>query len=303
MVNWLEQHRLALRLILGRFVRAPFSSLLAMLVIGVALSLPLSLYALVGNIKALAGNVKLEPQITLFMTPGASADSARRIEMQLKELKAIRHFRFVPRDDALQELLKNTGLTDAAAGLDRNPLPDAFVIEPQSANPDELEGLRNALLKLPKVDGVLLDAVWAKRLNAMVSLGRDIVLILAVLLGFALLVITGNTVRLQILSQREEIEISTLIGATDAFIRRPFLYHGILQGLGGGLAAWLVVSLGLQLLNAGIGDLAKLYGAQFLIRPIDTTGILGLLVFSSALGWLGAFLAVQRHLRKIETKP
>ena len=303
MVNWLEQHRLALRLILGRFAHAPFSSLLAMLVIGVALSLPLSLYALVGNIKALAGNVKLEPQITLFMAPGASADSARQVEAQLKGLKAIRQFHFAPRDKALQDLLQNTGLTDVAAGLDHNPLPDAFVIEPQNANPDELEGLRNTLLKLPKVDGVLLDAVWAKRLNAMVSLGRDIILILSVLLGFALLVITGNTVRLQILSQREEIEISTLIGATDAFIRRPFLYHGILQGLGGGLAAWLVVSLGLQLLNVGIGDLAKLYDARFLIRPIDPRGILSLLAFSSALGWLGAFLAVERHLRKIETKP
>ncbi|HUW51154.1 MAG TPA: permease-like cell division protein FtsX [Sulfuricella sp.] len=302
MTNWLGQHRHALGLVLGRFARAPFSSLLAMLVIGVALSLPLGLYALVGNIKALAGNVKLEPQITLFLTPGASADDARQIESQLKELKAVRQFRFIPRDRALQELLQNTGLTDVAAGLDRNPLPDAFVIEPQSANPVELESLRSELAKLPKVDFVQLDALWAKRLNAMVSLGRDIVLILAVMLGSALMVITGNTVRLQILSQRDEIEISTLIGATDAFIRRPFLYHGLLQGLGGGLAAWLIVSLGLQLLNAGIGDLAKLYAAQFLIRPINPRDILSLLAFSSALGWLGAFLAVGRHLQKMETK-
>ncbi|MDD5240339.1 MAG: permease-like cell division protein FtsX [Sulfuricella sp.] len=302
-MNWLAQHRLALGLVIGRLARTPFSSLLAMLVIGVALSLPLSLYTLVGNIKAVAGSAKLEPQITLFLTPGASADSVRQIESQLKKLNTVGQFRFIPRDRALRELLQDTGLTDVAAGLDRNPLPDAFIIEPQSADPGELESLRDALLELPKVDNVLLDTVWAKRLNAMVSFGRDVVLILAGLLGFALLVITGNTVRLQILSQRDEIEISTLIGATDAFIRRPFLYHGLLQGLGGGLAAWLIVSLGLQLLNASIGDLAKLYAAQFLLQPIDPKDILSLLAFSSALGWFGAFLAVGRHLRKIEVKP
>ncbi len=299
-MNWLNQHRLALALILGRFAHAPFSSLLAMIVFGVALSLPLGLYTLIENIKVVAGNVRLEPQITVFLSPGADAVSARQVEARLKELNAVKQFRFIQRDQALQELLQSTGLVDVAAGLERNPLPDAFVIEPQSINPDELKNLRNDLMKLPKVDKVLLDTAWAERLNAMVRLGRDATLILAALLGFALVVITSNTIRLQILSQREEIEISTLIGATDAFIRRPFLYHGVLQALGGGLAAWLIVSLGLQLLNVGIVDLAKLYAAQFHLLPLGAGDILGLLLFSSLLGWLGAFLAVGRHLRRIE---
>lgn len=301
-MNWLGQHRLALGLILGRFAHAPFSGLLAMLVFGVALSLPLGLYTLIENVKLVAGNVRLEPQITVFLSPRADADSARQVESRLKELNAIKQFHFIPRDRALQELLQSTGLVDVAAGLERNPLPDAFVVEPKSINPEELGNLRKDLTKLPKVDKVLLDTAWAERLNAMVRLGRDITLILAVLLGFALVVITGNTIRLQILSQREEIEISTLIGATDAFIRRPFLYHGVLQGLGGGLAAWLIVSLGLQLLNVGIADLAKLYAAQFRLLPLGTGNILGLLLFSSLLGWLGAFLAVGRHLSRIEPR-
>lgn len=298
-MNWLSQHRLALALILGRFAQAPFSGLLAMVVFGVTLSLPLGLYTLIGNVKAVAGNVRLEPQITVFLSPGADADSTRQVESRLKELNAIEQFRFIPRDQALQELLQSTGLVDVAAGLERNPLPDAFVIEPENINPVELKKLRGDLMKLPKVDKVLLDTAWAERLNAMTRLGRDITLILAVLLGFALVVITSNTIRLQILSQREEIEISTLIGATDAFIRRPFLYHGVLQGLGGGLAAWLIVSLGLQLLNVGIADLAKLYAAQFRLLPLDAKEILSLLLFASLLGWLGAFLAVGRHLRRI----
>jgi cell division transport system permease protein len=298
-MNWLSQNRLALGLILGRFVHAPFSGLLAMVVFGVTLSLPLGLYTLIENVKAVAGNVRLEPQITVFLSPGADADSTRQVESRLKELNAIEQFRFIPRDQALQDLLQSTGLVDVAAGLERNPLPDTFVIEPENINPGELKKLRSDLMKLPKVDKVLLDTAWAERLNAMTRLGRDVTLILAVLLGFALVVITSNTIRLQILSQREEIEISTLIGATDAFIRRPFLYHGVLQGLGGGLAAWLIVSLGLQLLNVGIADLAKLYAAQFRLLPLDAKEILSLLLFASLLGWLGAFLAVGRHLRRI----
>ncbi|MHB1291799.1 MAG: permease-like cell division protein FtsX [Sulfuricella sp.] len=300
MMNWLSQHRLALGLILGRFAHAPFSSLLAMIVFGVTLSLPLGLYTLIDNVKLVAGNVRLEPQLTVFLSPGADADSAKQVESRLKKLNAIKQFRFIQRDQALQELLQSTGLVDVAVGLERNPLPDAFVIEPQIINPGELENLRNDLMKLPKVDKVLLDTAWAERLNAMLRLGRDVTLILAVLLGFALVVITGNTIRLQILSQREEIEISTLIGATDAFIRRPFLYHGVLQGLGGGLAAWLIVNLGLQLLNVGIADLAKLYATQFRLLPLGAGYILGLLLFSSLLGWLGAFLVVGRHLSRIE---
>lgn len=299
-MNWLSQHRLALALILRRFAHAPFSGLLTMIVLGVTLSLPLGLYTLIENVKFVAGNVRLEPQITVFLSPGANTDIVKQVESRLKELNAIKQFRFIPRDQALQELLQNTGLVDVAVGLERNPLPDAFVIEPKNINPGELENLHKTLAKLPKVDKVLLDTSWAERLNAMARLGRDVTMLLAVLLGFALVVITSNTIRLQILSQREEIEVSTLIGATDAFIRRPFLYHGVLQGLGGGLAAWLVVSLGLYLLNDSIAGLAKLYAAQFHLLPLGAHDILSLLLFSSLLGWVGAFLAVGRHLRRIE---
>lgn len=299
-MNWLGQHRRALGLILSRLVSAPSSGLLTMIVIGVALSLPLGLYTLVENARTLGGNLKMEPQITLFLSPGASAEIARQVETRLKESRAIRQFRFIPRDQALQELLQSTGLTDVAAGLDKNPLPDAFVIEPKNLNPDELENLRSELARLPKVDFVQLDALWAKRLNAMLRLGRDIALLLAALLGFALVAVISNTIRLQILSQRDEIEIGKLIGATDAFIRRPFLYHGALQGLSGGVAAWLIVSLGLNFLNLGVDELARLYGAHFLLRSPDINTITILLLTSTLLGWIGAFLSVGRHLRQIE---
>jgi cell division transport system permease protein len=301
-VSALAQHPLALGRVLRRLAREPWSSLLTLIVIGVALSLPLGLYALVDNVRLLAGRLNVEPQITVFMAANAGADSARQIEARLKAMDGIRQLRFIPRDQALQELLQGAGLGDVAAGLERNPLPDAFVIEPRVSAPAALEKLRDELAKLPRVDNVQLDTIWAKRLGGIVRLGRDIALLLALLLGFALVAITSNTIRLQILSQREEIEVSKLIGATDAFIRRPFLYHGLLQGLVGGLAAWLIVSLGLLFLNAGIGDLAQLYGAQFSLQGPGGGAILGLLLFSALLGWLGAFLAVGQHLRQIEPR-
>ena len=213
-MNWLEQHRLALGLILRRFARSPLSSLLAMMVIGVALSLPLGLYTLVDNTRSLAGNVKIQPQITVFLSPGASAGSAREIEARLKEKHAIRQFRFIPRDQAMQELLQSAGLADVAAGLDKNPLPDAFVIETLSTNPAELESLRNGLLKLPKVDSVLLDTVWAKRLNGMLRLGRDIALLLA----------AGDTFRaaareqLQVWGERNNVTVITQAGHDSAAV-------------------------------------------------------------------------------------
>lgn len=298
-MNAFAQHRLALGLILRRFAREPWSSLLTLCVIGVALSLPLGLYALVDNVRTLAGRLSVEPQITVFMATNASADSARQVESQIKAMAGIQRLRFIPRDQALQELLQSAGLADVTAGLERNPLPDALVIEPHSSDPVALEKLRDELAKLPKVDHVQLDSAWAKRLGGMVRLGRDVALLLAALLGFALVVVTSNTIRLQILSQREEIEISKLIGATDAFIRRPFLYHGLLQGLLGGLAAWLIVQLGLAFLNLGIADLARLYGSEFHLHGPAGADFLGLLLFAGLLGWLGAFLAVGQHLRQI----
>jgi cell division transport system permease protein len=300
MGNWLAQHRLALGVTLRRLARAPFSSLLTMTVIGVALSLPVGFYVLLENITLVAGSVRSEPEITLFLATGAGSEAARDIEARLKAEPEVREFRFIPRDQALQELIRDSGLEDAAAGLEKNPLPDAFVVHPRSAESATVEKLRDRLKQLPQVEAAMLDSAWVKRLNAIIALGQNFALILAALLGFALVAVTGNTIRLQVLSQREEIEVSKFIGATDTFIRRPFLYHGTLQGLGGGLAAWGIVTAGGYLLNAGVTDLARLYGVDFRLAPLGLWNGLGLLAFSGMLGWLGAFVAASEHLRRVE---
>lgn len=275
---------------------AQLSNLLTALVIGIALSLPAGLYAVIDNLRQISG-ADAESQITLFLQSSASQADAADLANRLRQMKGIEKAEFVAKDAALKDLVKSAGIEDLAATLERNPLPDAFVVHPKSNDPAELEALRAELQQLPKVDTAQLDSAWAKRFYALLQVGRHGVLILAGLLAVALLAIIGNTIRLQILTLRDEIEVSTLIGATDAFIRRPFLYAGALQGLLGGLVAWLVVAGSLLLLDSSVADLARQYGAGFRLHlpgPVDT---LVLLAGSALLGWAGAFVAVGRHLR------
>lgn len=296
MSTWLIQHRAALAGVLRHFARTPFASLLTTLVIGVALSLPAGLYALLVNVQSLAAHAHGEPQITVVLAAGANGEELRA---RLAKREDVGEATFIPRDQGLRELNRDMGLTDVTAGLEKNPLPDVITIRPASANAVAIARLGEELRKTPKVEEVLLDEAWVKRLHAILDLGREGVTLLAVLLGFALVVITGNTIRLQILSQREEIEVSSLIGATDAFVRRPFLYHGFLQGCAGGAVAWGVVAGIFRLLNGAIGRLAGLYDLNFQLALPAAPDILALIVFAAVLGWLGAYLAVGRHLRDV----
>lgn len=294
---WLTHHRLAFAHVMRQMARTPFASLLTMLVIGVALSLPAGLYALLNNIEQLATQARGEPQITLVLAATANAEAVGKLQTQLKNNRDIAEFHFISRDQGLQELSKNSGLGDLTAGLEKNPLPDVFTVRPAAHDPEAIGHLQRELQQLPKVEAVLLDEIWVKRLHALLGLGQKAVLILSALLGFALIVITGNTIRLQILSQREEIEVSKLIGATDPFVRRPFLYYGAVQGFAGGVIAWLIVAGTFHLLNAGIDKLAGLYALNFHLTTPVGPDLLSLLFFATVLGWLGAYLSVSQHLR------
>jgi len=295
-------HRQAVALVLRQFARAPVATFLTMLVIGVSLSLPAGLYSLLKNVNELARMARGEPQITLVLAANANSGAIDEIRSHLKNRGDIAEFRFISRDQALQELSKNAGLGDITAGLEKNPLPDIFTIRPAHREVESIVRLQQELQALPKVDAALLDEAWVKRLEALLGLGQKAVLILAMLLGFALVAITGNTIRLQILSARDEIEVSKLIGATDPFVRRPFLYHGALQGLCGGILAWAIVVATFQLLNGNVRILADLYSLNFHLTIPDAQDILGLLLFAALLGWLGAYLSVGRHLREIEPR-
>jgi cell division transport system permease protein len=285
-----------------RMFASPLAGILNILVIGIALSLPAGMYVLLQNAQGLVAQLSGTPQISLFMNIDAKADDIDRLRKHLDQHPAIARIEFVARAQALEQLKQSTGLADVIGGLNQNPLPDAFIVYPKSGAAQSLDGLRMELAKLAKVEKVQLDSAWAYKLEAMLKFGRMIVLILASLLSLALIAITFNTIRLQILTQRDEIEVAKLIGATNAFIRRPFLYFGATQGLLGGIMAWLIISISLLLLNHQLNSLSQLYANQFVLHPLSLGDSLTLLMFSMYLGWLGAWLSVTRHLSQIEPR-
>ena len=302
MKNWFGQHIRVLLFTLRRLRATPLSSLLNIVVIGIALSLPAGMYVLLKNVQSLAEQAVGKPQISVFLSMDASQDDITRIGKQLRQHQAIRLVELVPRDLALEQLKQSTGLADVVGGMAQNPLPDAYIIYPKTPTPQALEALRDELQKWPKLETVQLDSAWAHKLAAMLKFGQLAAFILAMLLSFALVAVTFNTIRLQILTQRDEIEVSRLIGATNAFIRRPFLYFGLLQGLLGGLAAWLIILLSMTLLNFSLSGLTQLYASNFTLPPPSLGDSLTLLLFSVYLGWLGAWLSVSQHLGQIEPR-
>jgi cell division transport system permease protein len=290
---WLRQHRQALAAALARL------GVLNALVIGVALSLPAGGYAVLESLRPLAGRVAFDSQVSVFLSPQARRTDAEALGKTLRADPRIERLRFVPREEALKELSAVQGMPEVIAALGSNPLPDAFVV---TAKGESLEQLASDLGKLPGVAHVQADAAWAKRLAALAGIGRLALWLLSALLGIGLVAVTFNTIRLQILTQREEIEVSKLIGATDAYIRRPFYYLGLVQGLAGGIVAIGIVAGGLALLNREVHSLAESYGSGFRFAYLPLGDALAIVAFAGFLGWLGAQLSVVRHLREIEPR-
>lgn len=300
MKTWLRQHRQALVSALVKLAAQKPAAALNALVIGIALSLPSGGYALLSSLRAVAQGISLEPQLSVFLRPEVKRPEADALAARLKADARVRETRFIPREQALKELQATEGLAEVVSALNRNPLPDAFVLRPRSTEAGALETLARDLRALPAVAHVQVDSAWARRLGAIAGTARLAIALLATLLSFGLVAITFNTIRLQILTQRAEIEISRLIGATDGFIRRPFFYLGALQGLAGGLVALAILWGSLAALNTGVTEVAASYGSSFRLAFLEPADALALVIFSSALGWMGAFLSVSRYLREIE---
>ena len=293
-----SQHVAALRGALRRFFTSPLNTFLSLLVIGIALALPSAGWVALENLRALAGNTSGAQQISIFMDVDAGKKDAAEIESRLRE-GSPGAWRFVSREDALKNMQSSEGMAEIIASLPKNPLPDAFIVEPSDTGPEALERLAKSFSEWPKVAHVQLDSAWVRRFDALLRIGKLSVSLLAALFAGALVAVTFNTIRLQILAQSAEIEVARLIGATDAFIRRPFLYFGALQGLLGGLFAALLVALAGQLLAAPVGELIALYGGNFVLRQLSPENIAALCGIGAALGWLGAQLSVAIHLRRL----
>ncbi len=298
MKGFISQHLAALYGAFRRLVAAPLSTILSLLVIGTALALPSAGWVVLDNSSTIAGNASGVQQISLFMTLDADKKDVAEIKSRLRDA-ALGAWRFVAKDEALQHLKSSEGMAEIIESLPKNPLPDAFVVEPANTEPESLEGLAKTFSAWPKVAHVQLDSAWVKRFNAFLQIGKLSVVMLAGLFAGALVVVTFNTIRLQILAHAAEIEVAKLIGATDAFVRRPFQYFGALQGAFGGLFAALLVSMAGLLLEAPVSELVALYGGGFALRGLSLASIAVLMSIGAGLGWLGAQLSVAIHLRRI----
>ena len=300
MTRWLANHTRALRDALDRLRHSLIPTALSVIVIGSALALPLLLHLAARNVATLSGQLDAEPQLTLFLDTNATETETEAIGRLLARHTAASKVRFVTRAEALADLRTSAGLGGSVDDLGRNPLPDAFVVTGRDGDPTGLETLRDEAARWPKVEHAQLDALWARKLAATVRVGRVAALLLAILLGVALTAVTFNTIRLQILGRRDEIELSKLIGATDAFIRRPFLYFGLLLGTAGGLAGLGMVALAVAILNRQLSSaLLLLGGVGGFSGPAigDAAAVVGV---AAGLGWFGAALSVGRHLRRFE---
>lgn len=299
MIGWLRHQKHAFTAALRRLGAQPVASLLTALAMGVAISLPGGLFLALGNLDRLAGDLPAQPEISVFLDAGASAAQKQAIAERLRQTD-IAEARYVPKDEALAALSSAQDLADITAGLTQNPLPDAWVIRPQTMSREELVRVAAALGKLPGVVETHLDSQWADRLQAALAIGRTGVWLLTGLFAIALVAISGNAIRAQVLARRDEILVSRLIGATDRYIRRPFLYVGALQGLLGGLAAGGVLAIAGVILRAPVERLAGLYGSAFHLLPPATIEIVAVLGLTALFGWLGAWLSVTRALHQVE---
>lgn len=297
-----EHHVQALMHSLGRLARNPVSSAMTAAVIGIALALPTGVHVVLKNIQAVSADWENAAQISLFLRKNLREERVQKVIGELKAMPEIAVVKYVSPAEALEEFQQMSGFGDALTALQQNPLPAVLIVQPglEASAPAVVEGLLHRLRAHPDVELAQLDMEWVKRLHAMMEIAKRGVAVLASVLALAVLLIVGNTIRLAIQNRRDEIEVQKLIGATDAFIRRPFLYSGLWHGLLGALIAWLLVNVSLWVLGAPVERLSSLYDSRFQLDGLGLAATLYLLLFGILLGLIGAWLAVDRHLRAIE---
>lgn len=303
MASWFAAHARNCVAALGKLSRAPVGSLLTVSVIGIALALPAALQLLVRNGEAVAGGWDSVRDFSVYLVPGTDRQATESLRDELRARDGIESVQWITADEALEGFRSEPGYGDLLDTLDGNPLPETLVVRPaDSMTPEALDMLRTELEQRELVDQVRLDTVWIARLNAMLDLARRGIWLVGGLLLIAVVVIVGNTIRLDIQNQRAEIEVSKLLGATDAFVRRPFLYLGFWYGIGGGLLALAILLAAVLSLSGPVRRLVELYGSSF--EPLGADGATVLLVVTAGLvaGLAGAWTAVARHLAAIQPR-
>ena len=289
---------------LGRLARSPLATLLTLLVIALALALPAALKLFVANAQMATGNFASAVDVSVFLKTDVPLLKAQQLAQNARARNDVASVTLIPADKGLEDFRTYSGFGDALAALKENPLPHVLHVRPRAiaSSTAALESLRRYFVAWPEVELVQVDSEWVMRFNAILEVLQRVLLIAAALLGVGVLAVIGNTIRLEIQARRAEIEVTKLVGGSNAFVRRPFLYTGVLYGLGGALLAWGILALVLLILHDPVATLAKLYGSRFELQGLAPEDVAVLLGSGFVLGWLGAWISAARHLRSIEPR-
>jgi cell division transport system permease protein len=302
--TYFSRHAQALLSAFGRLTRQPLGTVLTVFVIAIALALPTTLWLLVKNARIAAGDVTDSIELSVFFKADVPLEQAEQLAAAARQRPGVGEVTLIAADDALEEFRQYSGFGAALDALQGNPLPHVIVVKPEVlyANPSGVESLKRYLAAWPEVETVQFDGEWVRRLTAILDLLRNVFVVFAVVLGIGVLAVVGNAIRLEIRARRSEIEVTKLVGGTNAFVRRPFLYEGVVFGLLGGGAAVGIVSLAVASLIEPVGRLALLYGGQFVLSGIGAIEATVLVVGGALLGVIGAWLGAARLIARIEAR-
>ncbi len=301
--GWLVLHASTATAALGRLSRQPLASLMTVLVIGVTLSLPAAMHLVIKNAQSISASWDNALDFSVYLKTDVTLEQAERLAGLVRQRADVESVTLIAADDALVEFREQSGFGDALDYLTHNPLPHTLVVRPGSANTEVSMGLLNEELgNLPEADFVQVDTEWVQRFHAILNILERAIMMGAGLLGVAIIVIIGNTIRLDIQNRREEIEVTKLIGASNAFVRRPFLYIGLWYGLGGGLLALALVGYGMFALSEPVSRLSGLYESAFDVLALGFTESLIIVGSGVVLGLFGSWIAAARHMRRIEPR-
>jgi cell division transport system permease protein len=304
MTGWLSRHLQALLFAAGRLARAPIATAFTVLVIAIALTLPASFGLLISSLRSVSSDFANAVDVTVYFKRDVAIEKVQQLAANARSRSGVGSVRVIPADKALEQFRQDSGFGAALEALTDNPLPHAMDVRPTAtaATPGDLASLQRYLAAWPEVELVQVDSEWVLRLNAILDLLRRIVLGTAALLGVGVVAVIGNTIRLEIYSRRAEIEITKLVGGSNAFVRRPFLYTGIFYGALGALLATALVWTGCLLLAAPVARLARSYGSLFALATPTLAQVGWGLLVGAGLGLIGAFLSASHHLARIEPR-
>ena len=297
--HWAVQHRLESVDAVKRLLQNRLSTLVTLLLLAVVLAVPTFMYSLLGNLKQLTPGTDFEPQLALYLSPELQADELDRFSRSLLLRDDLLSVELISSDVGASEFKSHSELGELISLLDENPLPAVVLAIPRDQDPATMKALRESMAALPEVDVAELDVEWLERLEIILGSFSSISFVLALLLGLTVLLVIANTIRMMISSRQEEIEVSLLIGATAAWVRRPFLYAGLLYGFFGAVLSLVMVYFSLALVEAPLSKLTELYIGRFDLQGPDLSLIMALLLGGTILGWIGAFIAVSRQMGQL----